>query len=90
MRADSARAALTEVKVNLDRVLSERASIGAYQSRFKTVYNVLASTRVNLEDARSRIEDVDIAETSAELLRSQILQQVAVSGRIVSAQIHWC
>lgn len=35
----------------------------------------------NLEDYRSRLEDVDIAEETATLVRNQILQQAQIAVR---------
>lgn len=79
LTASSARNAIPELQANLDRVLQERGSLGAYQSRFHSALNVLGAMKVNTEEARARIEDVDVAGEVANLIRSQILQQTAAA-----------
>ena len=60
-----------------------RASIGATQSRLDTALNGLQSARENFISANARIVDIDVAERSAMLVRTQILQQ---AGAAVLAQ----
>ncbi len=63
----------------LDAVNSMRANLGAVQSRFESTINRLTTTAENLSAARSRIMDADFAAETANLTRSQILQQAGVS-----------
>jgi flagellin len=63
----------------LDAVNSMRANLGAVQSRFESTINRLTTTAENLSAARSRIMDADFAAETADLTRSQILQQAGVS-----------
>jgi len=63
----------------LDSVNSMRANLGAVQSRFESTINRLTTTAENLSAARSRIMDADFAAETADLTRSQILQQAGVS-----------
>ena len=49
-----------------------RATFGAVQSRLQTSINTLDVSVVNQESARSRIEDVDVADSTAKLASSQI------------------
>ena len=65
-------AALTEVN-------SARAEFGAIQNRFESVIANLQTGAENLSAARSRIRDADFAAETAELTRSQILQQAGIS-----------
>ena len=65
-------AALTEVN-------SARAAFGAIQNRFESVIANLQTGAENLSAARSRIRDADFAAETAELTRSQILQQAGTS-----------
>ena len=60
-----------------DSLLQQRGMIGAYQSRLTVAMQNLVSAKENFSAAESRIRDVDIASESAELIRTQILQQAA-------------
>lgn len=53
--------------------------IGAQQSRLQFAASNLSQSRQNYQAAESRISSADIAEESAELVRTQVLQQAAVS-----------
>ena len=48
-------------------------------SRFEAASQTLAVTYGNLEAARSRIVDADIAEESANLVKNRILQQTVAA-----------
>ena len=63
----------------LDRISRELGAIGSTQSRFAVALSTLASTRENVAAAESRIMDADIAEESAVLVRTQILQQAGAA-----------
>ncbi len=67
----------------LDKVNSERATMGASQSRFDSVISNLQVSVENQSAARSRIMDADFASETANLSRSQILQQ---AGNAMIAQ----
>lgn len=56
----------------IEKVSGYRASFGAIQSRLQSSINNLDISIVNQEAARSRIEDVDVAESTAKLASSQI------------------
>ena len=58
---------------------SERAKLGALQSRFQTAINSLQITSENLSASRSRIMDADFAVETASLARAQILQQAGTA-----------
>ena len=57
----------------------QRASFGALQSRFETTVNNLQSTAENMSASRGRIQDADFASETANLSRSQILQQAGTA-----------
>lgn len=57
--------------------------IGAGLSRLDSAFRVLGQRRIELDAARSQIEDVDVAQEAAELTRATILQQ---AGAAVLAQ----
>ena len=67
----------------LDKVNSERAVLGATQSRFDAVVSTLQVSSENQSAARSRIMDADFAAETASLSRAQVLQQ---AGNAMVAQ----
>ena len=56
----------------IEKVSGFRATFGSIQSRLQTSINTLEIGVVNQEAARSRIEDVDVAESTAKLASAQI------------------
>lgn len=56
-----------------------RAKLGAVQNRVESTVSNLNATAENLTAARSRIEDADFAKETAELARSQVLQQAGMA-----------
>jgi len=60
-------------------VNSRRATLGALQSRFENTVNYLRTAVENQSAARSRIMDADFAAETANLSRSQILQQAGTA-----------
>lgn len=77
--AANASAALSALSTALDTVNQSRATYGALQNRFEAVISNLQNYAENLTAARSRIQDADFAAETANLTRSQILQQAGVS-----------
>ncbi len=63
---------LERVDAAINRVGGFRAGLGSIQSRLTSTINNLEVAVVNQESARSRIEDVDLAESTAKLASSQI------------------
>ena len=58
---------------------SQRATLGAVQSRFDSVVSNLMNVSENSSAARSRIMDADFAAETAQLAKTQILQQAGIS-----------
>lgn len=77
--ADDASNIIGAVDEMLGVVSSKRAELGAMQVRFESVLRLNGTMTINMSDARSRIEDTDYAEESANLMRNQILQQTSVA-----------
>lgn len=75
-RADALQA-LSEFDHALDRLTVQRGVIGAFQSRITVAGHVLRASADNSQTAAARIKDADIAQESASLVRTQILQQAA-------------
>jgi len=82
-----ANLALTAVDAALERINSSRADLGAIQNRFSSVIQNLNTTSENLSASRSRIRDTDYAKETAELTRTQILQQAGTAMLAQANQI---
>lgn len=61
------------------KIDATRADLGAIQNRFQSAIRNLSNVSENVSSARSRIRDADFARETADLTRSQILQQAATS-----------
>jgi flagellin len=81
--ASAANLAITGISTAIDKVVQERAKLGASINRFEQTISNLRVTVENLTSARSRIQDADFAAETAALTRLQILQQ---SGMAVLSQ----
>ena len=77
--AKGAQDALAAIDGALDKINSSRSNLGALQNRFSSVVSGLATTTENLTASRSRITDTDFAAETANLSRSQILQQAGTA-----------
>ena len=75
----AAGTAMTSIDAALSVVNGVRADLGATQNRFESTIRNLSNISENLSGARSRIRDTDFAAETAELTRSQILQQASVA-----------
>ena len=74
-----AQQALEVVDKALGAINSTRADLGAIQNRFTSVVANLQTSSENLSASRSRIKDTDFAKETAELTRTQILQQAGTA-----------
>ena len=63
----------------LKQVDNMRAKLGAIQNRFESTINNLTSISENVSASRSRTLDADFASETANLTKSQILQQAGVA-----------
>ena len=75
----TAQAAIALVDTALDNINAERGTLGAAQSRIEIAVRSLEATKENTAAARGRIVDADFAAETANLTRSQILQQAGVA-----------
>lgn len=73
----AASAALGKIDSVIAKIDSKRADLGAVQNRFQATIRNLANISENVSSARARIRDTDFAKETAELTRSQILQQTS-------------
>jgi len=76
---DAAGKTMTVIDRALDRVLVNRATLGAFQNRMTVAIDSLMTTSNALNQSRSRIMDADYAQVSTELARNQIIQQAATA-----------
>ncbi len=76
---DGALAALDALDNALSSVSSERANLGAIQNRLQSTIDNLSISVENLQAANSRILDADFAAETAELSRTQVLQEAGIS-----------
>jgi len=71
--------AIQVVDSALQFINGSRAKLGAIQNRVESTISNLSATSENLSAARSRIQDADFAAETAELTRSQVLQQAGMA-----------
>ena len=81
--ATNASTAIAALDTAIDTVTTSRASYGAAINRFGFAIQNLSTTNENQQAARGRIMDADFAAETANLSRSQILQQ---AGNAMVAQ----
>ncbi len=80
---EGAQTSLQALDNSIVRVNGVRAKLGAIQNRLTSVVNTIAISDENFSAANSRIRDVDVAQETSRLTRSQILAQ---AGTAVLAQ----
>jgi flagellin len=76
---EGAQEALVAVDNAIGQVASQRADLGAVQNRLESTVSNLQVNAENLNAANSRILDADFAAETAELSRTQVLQQAGIS-----------
>lgn len=72
-------AIVNSIDAAIKSVSSERANLGANQNRLEHTINNLTTTRENLDEANSRIRDVDMAEEMMEFTKNNILSQASTA-----------
>jgi len=77
--ASNARSALDTLDTALARVSTARARFGAAINRLEITTSNIQTARLNISAANSRIRDVDVADETASLSRSQVLTQAGTS-----------
>ncbi len=77
--ATDALNAIAHIDVAIDKINSERATYGAAQNRFQAIISNLQVASENTAAARGRIMDADFATETANLSRTQILQQAGTA-----------
>jgi len=77
LTVENAKKMLTAVDGALVRIDLERSDLGATMSRMEHVINNLSNITKNTQEARSRIQDADIALETTNLTKAQVLNQAA-------------
>jgi flagellin len=77
--SEGASYAIAAMDTALAQINTSRGTLGAVQSRFENAISNINVTAENLSAARGRIVDADFAKETANLSRSQILQQAGTA-----------
>jgi flagellin len=77
--ASTSQGFLATIDTAIDTVSGYRATLGSAGNRFQSVINTIQTASENLSAADSRIRDVDVAQETSSLARSQILAQAGIS-----------
>lgn len=72
-----ANVAIKAIDAALEKVSTERSSLGATQNRLEHTINNLGTSSENLTGAESRIRDVDMAKEMMDFTKNNILTQAA-------------
>ena len=75
--ATNSASAITVIQGAIDRVSSERAKLGSYENRLDHTINNLSTSSQNINDAQSRIADVDMASEMMNQSKYSVLAQAA-------------
>ena len=70
---------ITAIDSAIDLLNGSRGNLGAIQNRFESVVASLQVSSESMSAARSRIQDADFAAETAQLTKSQILQQAGIA-----------
>lgn len=70
---------LTQLDTDVDNINTYRSALGAGINRLTYASNNALNISTNTSASRSRVTDTDYAKTSAELARTQIVQQAATA-----------
>ncbi|VVE35774.1 Flagellin [Pandoraea cepalis] len=76
---DNATKMIAQIDSAISTVDTLNATLGAVQNRFQSAIGSLSTSTQNLTSARSGVQDTDYAAETANLTRSQILQQAGIS-----------
>jgi flagellin len=75
----TAQSAIANVDTAIDEITTARATFGAAQNRFESVISNLQVAVENQSASRGRIVDADFAAETANLSRTQVLQQAGMA-----------
>jgi flagellin len=78
--ASGASSAITEIDEAIDTIASERASLGASQTRLDSASNYMQDMQLAVRSSRSSIMDADMAFEIAESSRLQVIQAAGLAA----------
>ncbi len=84
---DDALSSISTVDEAIAKVSSQRSNLGAIQSRLASTVKNLEVQTINQDSARSVIQDVDVASSSAALASNNVVKNAAVSTLSQANQI---
>ena len=74
-----AKDSISVINEAINTVSGQRANLGSIQSRLSSTVSNLEVQTINQDNARSVIQDVDVAEESAKLAASQVVKQAGIT-----------
>jgi len=74
-----AQDSIAKVDDALTEMGKQRANLGALQSRLSSTINYTTDQAMSLEDARSKIQDTDVAKSYSDMVKANALQQYQIS-----------
>ena len=77
---DAALDSLDSLDEAIDLVNKQRASFGAIQIRLQSTIRNLETQTLNQEEARSKIEDLDVAKATAELASNNVIKSAGIAS----------
>ena len=77
--ADASNLSLSSIDTAMEKVNEARSTLGAQHNRLEHNASNLMNVSENLSAARSRILDTDFAAETAELARTNVLQQAGMA-----------
>ena len=75
----AAQAALATIDTGIQAVSTQRSTFGAAGNRLSSVIQSIQASSESLSAANSRIRDVDVAEETSKMARTQVMMQAGVS-----------
>lgn len=78
-KKDSARSSISAIETAQQNVNAMRANLGALQNRMTSTVDTLAITEENLAAANSRIRDTDVASSTSDMARNNVLLQAGTA-----------
>ncbi|OGH96902.1 MAG: hypothetical protein A2039_00120 [Candidatus Melainabacteria bacterium GWA2_34_9] len=77
--SNSIRLYMDVLDAALSDITTRRSNLGAYQNRLESALGNLTIMNENIQNAESRVRDLDVAKETANMTKYQILQQASAS-----------
>ena len=76
---EGANDAIGVIDQALEQIATTQAELGAVQNRFESTINNLSASNISAQEARSRIEDADLAKEITNMTQNRIREQAALA-----------